>query len=767
MMNGFTQKPEAWLTSSYNGTPKVDGIIDSIWVDADSFPISLPFQTEIPSLGNTGETYWKSMWEENGLYFLIHIKDEVFSPCYSGCNSWEYDRPELYFDCNYELVDGGGGSNGGNGHWQVAFGYNESYLAGGTQTGENGIFYGHCVNDTSATWEYFIPWSFLVDKDSNYFIKTNPMGFDITVRDNDTPGTPGVNRAVWSNDGTGTAANESWNNMDDCGTIFLLASCKCIIPVSSITVVSAENIIDTDNGTLQMEAIVEPTGATNRNLKWQVENITGKADINQSGLLTARVNGKVHVAAYSKDGSSISGEKEITICNQVLSLNDINLLRNSDFTTDGAGFPDQWSGWLDGTGQEISVAEGVLTCRPHQYAESWHYQVFQTGNYAGWQLYNDTSYILVFDAWAAKERAITVDFEDNPTNGYTRYGDSEDTNSIGGLSEWNVTLSENRATYTQHVTMKRLVPESSHKLMFMLSGDSAEVYLDNIMLFTVGNYETFLAGQKEYLPLIDKTQTSMNFLREFPDVFTTDSVGYQKDSTIASKNYCVFRNYFSGEEYLLRTEENCARAYLLSDSMEYTVMDLTLEKGDAFVIHYMFGDQDEVILVDSVFYQEGKKHIRFNKIIYPIIGPEENFEFIEGIGTNHGLFYQNLSFPDPYSWYLLCSHKANEIQYTGKAFGGTCNVFIPVGFNQKLTTSLDASLYPNPCSDEITIKMNDKGSENYKISFFDLSGRLVKEDYFQGTECRISLNDLNAAVFILKVIDDKGNQAVFRLMKID
>lgn len=98
-----------------------------------------------------------------------------------------------------------------------------------------------------------------------------------------------------------------------------------IVTVETITV-SAEGglaIIDTDNGVLQMTALVEPVYANNPDIIWSVENQTGMAGISEGGLLTALTNGTVLVKATATDGSGVFGTKQITISNQVVPVENI------------------------------------------------------------------------------------------------------------------------------------------------------------------------------------------------------------------------------------------------------------------------------------------------------------------------------------------------------------------------------------------------------------------------------------------------------------
>jgi uncharacterized protein YjdB len=83
-----------------------------------------------------------------------------------------------------------------------------------------------------------------------------------------------------------------------------------------VTGENESSIIDTDDGTLQLNAEVLPVYASNRSLKWLIENGTGEATISNTGLVTAISDGTVTAVASSFDGSNVSGSLDIAIYNQ-------------------------------------------------------------------------------------------------------------------------------------------------------------------------------------------------------------------------------------------------------------------------------------------------------------------------------------------------------------------------------------------------------------------------------------------------------------------
>lgn len=78
--------------------------------------------------------------------------------------------------------------------------------------------------------------------------------------------------------------------------------------------------IDTQGGTLQMEAMVMPASADDQSVTWSITSGENVASISDSGLLTAMEDGTVEVTATANDGSGVSGSAEITVTNQSIGI---------------------------------------------------------------------------------------------------------------------------------------------------------------------------------------------------------------------------------------------------------------------------------------------------------------------------------------------------------------------------------------------------------------------------------------------------------------
>ena len=122
-------------------------------------------------------------------------------------------------------------------------------------------------------------------------------------------------------DGTVTARATANDGSGVVGSLVITISGQ-EIPVTRIDVTSTkgEAVINTQNGTLQLTASIQPANATNQTVTWSVINNSGQATISSSGLVTAISNGTVTARATAADGSGVYGQLSITISNQFVAV---------------------------------------------------------------------------------------------------------------------------------------------------------------------------------------------------------------------------------------------------------------------------------------------------------------------------------------------------------------------------------------------------------------------------------------------------------------
>jgi hypothetical protein len=73
----------------------------------------------------------------------------------------------------------------------------------------------------------------------------------------------------------------------------------------------------------------------------------------------------------------------------------------------------------------------------------------------------------------------------------------------------------------------------------------------------------------------------------------------------------------------------------------------------------------------------------------------------------------------------------------------------------KYTPESFAAIYPIPASDYLTIKLESFDRVSYYL--YDITGRLVKSDRFDGVENTVETSEINSGTYLLRILDSKGN----------
>lgn len=472
----MAQRPEAVIAKAGDVKPVIDGVLDDVWTDVEQHNVTLPYRLEVPTLGEEGETYWKALWDEEGMYIIIVTNDDVWYP-YSGTgDAYTYDKIELYFDTNYVLDDGVGGRTGTDGHRQIAPDPDLTQLNGEmkTLTIQDGIVkYAYKVDDPAWTTEWFIPWTAIPDKDGNVFDKQGVMGFDVDITDNDNDGA-GRKRAMWANVG---AIDENWNNMNDAGHL-TFEGAEPSIDITSITISGGQEIT-MDNGTVQLAAAITPENAT-QPYKWVISGGTGQATITKDGLVQGVRDGTVLVKAVSADNFTESNELTITVSNQRVTHFESSFIKDGDFTQGTGTAPSPvWTG--------IALIEnGVLTIsNPTVGTDPWSFTVGQDIKIP--EELKDTPFVLQFTAWADEERTFDVDFELIGDN-YERFGDTPDPRSSDGKTQWRMTLTPEPTVYKFEITNFTRMDTRAQKFNFFAGLATPKIYIDSVFLVTAEDY---------------------------------------------------------------------------------------------------------------------------------------------------------------------------------------------------------------------------------------------------------------------------------------
>ena len=92
-------------------------------------------------------------------------------------------------------------------------------------------------------------------------------------------------------------------------------------------------------------------------------------------------------------------------------------------------------------------------------------------------------------------------------------------------------------------------------------------------------------------------------------------------------------------------------------------------------------------------------------------------------------------------------------------------IFAITGMEEYANLDLFASLYPNPAKDYLILSFEGNSPGNYVVELYDMKGKKIKMLNLEGSRSEISLNELDAATYILKVIINQQEIKSFKIIK--
>lgn len=239
----------------------------------------------------------------------------------------------------------------------------------------------------------------------------------------------------------------------------------------------------------------------------------------------------------------------------------------------------------------------------------------------------------------------------------------------------------------------------------------------------------------------------------------TDSISIAGDTVISTISYKkIHGNYINNGLGFLRQDTILGKAWFRNtfNNTEYLIMNLSLSVADTFVIYDLW-NPPYTIYVDSVYFKNGLKHVRFNYWI-SICGQIEKLTFIEGSGTNSGIAYLPTAGSPP-NFYLLCHFKDGIRSYGNIFYNDSCFVCY-VGINE-IKNNLSFFISPNPSSGILTLSSSQQISS---IEVTDVLGNCILKSPIKNLQTEINLSSQSKGIYFLKAQDEKGNFGVKKII---
>jgi opacity protein-like surface antigen len=87
------------------------------------------------------------------------------------------------------------------------------------------------------------------------------------------------------------------------------------------------------------------------------------------------------------------------------------------------------------------------------------------------------------------------------------------------------------------------------------------------------------------------------------------------------------------------------------------------------------------------------------------------------------------------------------------------------GIEDAVGIVLASSVYPNPATDFLILRVDDYEGMKLSYQLFDINGRLLESNYITGSESAIMMSRYSAGTYFLKVMSSNKDVKTFKIIK--
>jgi hypothetical protein len=269
--------------------------------------------------------------------------------------------------------------------------------------------------------------------------------------------------------------------------------------------------------------------------------------------------------------------------------------------------------------------------------------------------------------------------------------------------------------------------------------------------------------QAQYKSIFGQTSTQWVFETHNLMGGAQDTVYVEKDTVAFGYSWKkvlvkVFKQQFKGA--LIREDTTIGKVWYkglyyinsIDDTLEFLAFNFNLSVNDTFNIDNMYsgkyGTSTIDNTVDSVYYINGNKHIRFNWVLNSGFPFTEKFTIIESIGGIMGILHKQY-FGGLQAQYLLCSYKDGvQTFYQNKRHNGNCNVYGSNGINEIEKSDNLISIYPNPSNDILNIELKNNSYQIVNSQIINMLGCVIKDNL---EKSKLNISNLPNGMYYLKI----------------
>lgn len=235
----------------------------------------------------------------------------------------------------------------------------------------------------------------------------------------------------------------------------------------------------------------------------------------------------------------------------------------------------------------------------------------------------------------------------------------------------------------------------------------------------------------QYMSVFGESETQWTIKSSNLHGIITDTLTAKNDTIINDVSFRIISSSDPWHTIYLHEDLAEGRWSYFTDiePTERLLMDLSLNVGDSFYVRKPWGSEQGYFEVDSVYEKDQRKHIQINLPLY--FANNEKLTFIEGIGPNTGLSYQDTIDLTNATPYLLCYWRDGIQEFSNIYHDGKCSI--------SSFTNIDSPKHPSPF---FNISPNPVTQNYFEISF---------DEPFTGI---ISLMDINGGLVFKKTITE-------------
>lgn len=94
-------------------------------------------------------------------------------------------------------------------------------------------------------------------------------------------------------------------------------------------------------------------------------------------------------------------------------------------------------------------------------------------------------------------------------------------------------------------------------------------------------------------------------------------------------------------------------------------------------------------------------------------------------------------------------------------------ISVTLGLEEAKGITIQCTIYPNPTSKSVTLKIENYDIQNLSYLIFDLNGRIIENNKISSNQTYISMENLARSTYFIKIMNLNKELKIFKIIKKD